>query len=204
MDDRLRREGNGLVPKYFNPNFFSIKVHHGGNLTVEGGRNYYVGGRISYSDYEERDKVSFFDLNEIGRKLGINDEVKIYCKVPSSHFDGDFKLMRTDNDVLKMVRQIKDNVVEIFLVISNSIVDDLLDVNVGNWEWDCGTFPESGITIENIDTIEGLKGHNTKTCKAPVDATPVQYTSTRGRGRGRALVDATSDDNANITSIGAQ
>ncbi|XP_058216410.1 uncharacterized protein LOC131327323 [Rhododendron vialii] len=158
MDDRLRREGNGLVPKYFNPNFFSIKVHHGGNLTVEGGRNYYVGGRISYSDYEERDKVSFFDLNEIGRKLGINDEVKIYCKVPSSHFDGDFKLMRTDNDVLKMVRQIKDNVVEIFLVISNSIVDDLLDVNVGNWEWDCGTFPESGITIENIDTIEGLSG----------------------------------------------
>ncbi|KAG5543331.1 hypothetical protein RHGRI_016160 [Rhododendron griersonianum] len=53
---------------------------------------------------------------------------------------------------------IKDNVVEIFLVISNSIVDEPLDVNVGNWEWDCGTFPESRITIENIDTIEGLSG----------------------------------------------
>ncbi|KAI8530433.1 hypothetical protein RHMOL_Rhmol11G0057800 [Rhododendron molle] len=157
-NSRVLLHGFTKLVVYFNPNFFSIKVHHGGNLTVEGGRNSYVGGQVSYSDYEERDKVSFLNLNEIGRKLGINDEVKFYCKVPSSHFDGGFKLMRTDNDVLKMVRQIKDNVVEIFLVISNSIVDDLLDVNVGNWEWDCGTFPESGITIENIDTIEGLSG----------------------------------------------
>ncbi|KAI8546856.1 hypothetical protein RHMOL_Rhmol07G0152000 [Rhododendron molle] len=50
----------------------------------------------------------------------------------------------------------KDNVVEIFLVISNSIVDDPLDVNVGNWEWDIGTFLYSGITIENVDMVDGL------------------------------------------------
>ncbi|KAF7134437.1 hypothetical protein RHSIM_Rhsim08G0113100 [Rhododendron simsii] len=35
-----------------------------------------------------------------------------------------------------MMLEIKDNVIEIFLVISNSTVD-LLDVNVGNWECDC-------------------------------------------------------------------
>ncbi|KAG5533069.1 hypothetical protein RHGRI_027339 [Rhododendron griersonianum] len=32
----------------------------------------------------------------------------------------------------------------------------------------------------------GTQGHNTRTCKAPVDSLPSTNTNTRGRGRGRA------------------
>ncbi|KAH7862358.1 hypothetical protein Vadar_003681 [Vaccinium darrowii] len=48
------------------------------------------------------------------------------------------------------------NGVDIFFVIPNSSLDDLEDVNVGNWEWNFGTVPKSGITIENCNMVEGI------------------------------------------------
>ncbi|KAH7856453.1 hypothetical protein Vadar_001565 [Vaccinium darrowii] len=36
------------------------------------------------------------------------------------------------------------------------MLDDMRDVNVGNWEWESGTFPESGVTIDDTDMIQGL------------------------------------------------
>ncbi|XP_058222967.1 uncharacterized protein LOC131332686 [Rhododendron vialii] len=57
----------------------------------------------------------------------------------------------------------------------------------------------SKIGVKMKCTRCGKEGHNTRTCKAPMDATPVQNTSTRargrGRGRGRVHVDATPVDN---------
>ncbi|KAH7866093.1 hypothetical protein Vadar_015494 [Vaccinium darrowii] len=38
----------------------------------------------------------------------------------------------------------------------NFMLDDMRDVNVGNWEWESGTFPESGVTIDDTDMIQGL------------------------------------------------
>ncbi|KAH7848080.1 hypothetical protein Vadar_033605 [Vaccinium darrowii] len=57
-----------------------------------------------------------------------------------------------------MVKCIKDAKIDIFLVTPNSTVDGLEDMDIGNWEWDCGTFLESGITLEDYDTAEGLGG----------------------------------------------
>lgn len=140
-----------LVHADINPSFFSIKVHHGGNFIVERGRKSYVGGQVSYSDYEQRDKVSILDLNEIGKKIGLTDVVEFYYKVPSSNLDGGFKILQTDNHVIDMVRKIENNVVEIFLVIPNG----LEDVDVASWDWESGTFPESTITIDKLgDTLD--------------------------------------------------
>ncbi|KAH7846360.1 hypothetical protein Vadar_012997 [Vaccinium darrowii] len=40
----------------------------------------------------------------------------------------------------------------------DSNVHDLEDVNVGDWFWDHGTFPESGIIIEDAHMVEGVGG----------------------------------------------
>ncbi|KAG5527875.1 hypothetical protein RHGRI_028714 [Rhododendron griersonianum] len=109
MDELRQGDKDSIIPNYVHPDFFSIKVHHGGVFFAERGRKSYFGGKVSYSDYENR---------------------KIFS----------------------------DNVVDIFLVIPNTILDDLLDVDVGNWEWESETFPESGVTIDDVDMIEGLGG----------------------------------------------
>ncbi|KAI8537687.1 hypothetical protein RHMOL_Rhmol09G0043600 [Rhododendron molle] len=116
----------------------------------------YVGGQISYSDYEDRDRVSILDLKEIAKKCGLTDVVDFYYNVPSSVQDGGFIIMQTDNHVMDMVRHIKDNVVEIFLVISSG----LEDVDVANWDWECGNFPKSGNTIERLGDVadDGMQG----------------------------------------------
>ncbi|KAI8573354.1 hypothetical protein RHMOL_Rhmol01G0270400 [Rhododendron molle] len=116
----------------------------------------YVGGQISYSDYEDRDRVSILDLKEIAKKCGLTDVVDFYYNVPSSVQDGGFIIMQTDNHIMDMVRHIKDNVVEIFLVISSG----LEDVDVANWDWECGNFPESGNTIERLGDVadDGMQG----------------------------------------------
>ncbi|KAG5522743.1 hypothetical protein RHGRI_034780 [Rhododendron griersonianum] len=145
-----------VVEDNINPKLFSIGVHHGGNFSVERGRKYYVGGQISYSDYEDRNRVSILDLKEIAKKCGLTDVVDFYYNVPSSIQDGGFIIMQTDNHVMDMVRHIKDNVVEIFLVISSG----LEDVDIANWDWECGNFPESGNTIERLGDVadDGMQG----------------------------------------------
>ncbi|KAF7137151.1 hypothetical protein RHSIM_Rhsim07G0033600 [Rhododendron simsii] len=108
----------------------------------------------SYSDYENRKFFSLLELDEIGKKLGLNDALEYYYKAA----DGGFKIIQNDDQLIDMVNHIKDNVIDIFLVIPNTILDDLLDVDVGNWEWESGTFPKSGVTIADVDMIEGLGG----------------------------------------------
>ncbi|KAH7859911.1 hypothetical protein Vadar_007022 [Vaccinium darrowii] len=138
-----------------NPDFFSFKVHHGGVFVVERGRKSYIGGQVSYSDYEERDKVSLLDLHEIRKKLGLSDSVEFWYKVPGNE---DYKIMENDNDVYEMGKCISDRQIELLLIIHDSDVHDLEDVNVGDWDWESGTFPESGITIEDVHMVEGIGG----------------------------------------------
>ncbi|KAH7844045.1 hypothetical protein Vadar_023666 [Vaccinium darrowii] len=154
MDDRLR-QGDERIPNYINPEFFSFKVHHGGIFVVERGRKSYIGGQVSYSDYEERDKVSLLDLHEIRKKLGLSDVVEFWYKVPGNEY---FNIMENDNDVYEMGKCIIDRKIELFVVIPDSNVHNLKDANVGDWDWDCGTFPESGITIEGAHMVEGIGG----------------------------------------------
>ncbi|KAH7848133.1 hypothetical protein Vadar_034123 [Vaccinium darrowii] len=134
-----------------NPAFFTFKVHRGGIFVVDGGTKSYMGGQIRYSHYWDIDKVSLLELDEIAQKLGFTEVIEFYYKVPRN---GVFKIIKNDNDILDMVKCIKDAKIDIFLVTPNSTVDGLEDMDIGNWEWDCGTFPESGITLEDYDKAE--------------------------------------------------
>ncbi|KAH7858581.1 hypothetical protein Vadar_025499 [Vaccinium darrowii] len=145
MDGPLR-QGEERIPHYVNRAFLTFNVHHGGIFIHDRGSKCYVGGQVSYSDYEDKNKVSLLDLDEIGKKVWFTEAVEFYYKVPCT---GVFKIIENDNDILDMVKCIKDRKLDIFLVIPNSSIDDLEDINAGNWEWDSGTVPKSGITIED-------------------------------------------------------
>lgn len=116
---------------------------------------------ISYNDYEDRDRVSILDLNQIGKELGLTDVVDFYYMDPSSNLDGGvgFITMQSGNHFMDIVRSTKDNVVEIYLGIPIGVED----VDVGNWEWECGTFADSGISIEGLGgtldvAVDGMQG----------------------------------------------
>ncbi|KAH7839283.1 hypothetical protein Vadar_002200 [Vaccinium darrowii] len=121
---------------------------------IEANVKSYVGGKISYSDYENRCQFSLMELDGIGQNLGFKDYVEYYFKVPSEQ--GWFKIIQTHDQVMDMLNHSKDNVVDIYIAFPNSLVDDLEEVDVGNWEWETGTFPQSGVTIEDVDMVEGL------------------------------------------------
>ncbi|KAH7842337.1 hypothetical protein Vadar_004094 [Vaccinium darrowii] len=154
--DQLRHEEDA-IPNYINPDsWFSVKVYHGGCFMIEGNVKSYVGGKISYNDYENRCQFLLMELDGIGQNLGFKDYVEYYFKVPSSQ--GGFKIIETHDQVMDMLNHIKDNVVDIYIAFLNSLADDLQEVDVANWEWETRTFPESGVTIEDVDMVEGYGG----------------------------------------------
>ncbi|KAH7836248.1 hypothetical protein Vadar_033984 [Vaccinium darrowii] len=107
----------------------NTNVHHGGIFVVDRGTKSYMGGQISYSDYWDVDKVSLLELDEIGKKLGFTKTIEFYYKVLNN---GVFKILQNDNDILDMVKCIKDGKIDIFLVTPTSTVDGLEDMDVGN------------------------------------------------------------------------
>ena len=59
------------------PNFFSLKIHHGGMFSDAPGRQY-VNGRVSFVDNVDVDLFSVIDLNEIFMMLGYGGDRIMY------------------------------------------------------------------------------------------------------------------------------
>lgn len=93
----------GCIYADINLTLFTFKVHHDFFLgVVDRGSKSYVGGQVSYNDYEDKTKVSLLELGEIGIRLGFNDVVEFGYKIP---VDGVF--IQDDNDILDMVSALK-------------------------------------------------------------------------------------------------
>ncbi|KAI8535441.1 hypothetical protein RHMOL_Rhmol10G0174400 [Rhododendron molle] len=141
----IMRDPNGRTPKYSSPEYFSIKLNHGGNI-VRDIIEYYVGGTVSYIDYCDRDRISATELQSMSKEVGYGEEVALFYKVQN---DGKwvFKKIQTDGDVTTMVESLRNDLVEVYMTDNNledndyefSEDDDaLFDANVDkDIEW-CG------------------------------------------------------------------
>ena len=98
-----------------NSDFFTIKVFHGGRFSEEKGRKCYVGGTVSYFDWNDKDKMSLIELDDIAKRLGYADFVGFHYRNPAFVLDGGFKMMHVDEDVLDMVGCVEDHVVEMYM-----------------------------------------------------------------------------------------
>ncbi|KAH7845605.1 hypothetical protein Vadar_004008 [Vaccinium darrowii] len=66
-----------------NPEYFTIKLNHGGNLVKEDMVEYYVGGSVNYIDYCDNDRISKTELHAMSKEVGIvqnltNQLVELY------------------------------------------------------------------------------------------------------------------------------
>ncbi|KAK1435886.1 hypothetical protein QVD17_01658 [Tagetes erecta] len=93
------------------PEYFSIKLHHGGEFRVLDHHNVYVKGKVNYVDLINPDKFCVFDLNDIVVELGYDKKAIYYYHylVPGGDLDFGLRALGNDADILHFMEDIKDN-----------------------------------------------------------------------------------------------
>ena len=100
------------------PDLFTMKVYHGGEIYVVDNAAKYQHGEVEYFDFCGKDFVSLIELQDFAERLGYEKNVSFYYKVNGSGSIGSFELLDNDMDVFGMVSEVgEDRVAELFMVV---------------------------------------------------------------------------------------
>ncbi|KAH7845627.1 hypothetical protein Vadar_004158 [Vaccinium darrowii] len=89
------------------PEYFTIKLNHGGNLVKEDVVEYCIDGTVNYFDYCNNDRISRTELQAMCKEVGYVEELSLYYKVCDSDGKWAFKNIQTDGDVTNMVQYLR-------------------------------------------------------------------------------------------------
>ncbi|KAH7854192.1 hypothetical protein Vadar_011227 [Vaccinium darrowii] len=162
----ILRAPTGRKPIYSTPEYFTIKLNHGGNLVKEDVVEYYIDGTVNYFDYCDNDRISRIELQAMCKEVGYVEELSLYYKVCGSDGKWAFKNIQTDGDVTNMVQCLSNELLELYSVESVIEQNKFVDVDVTNWVWDCGTFSQDNFTFVDLAT------HIPSTNEPPVASEP--------------------------------
>ena len=86
------------------PNFFSLKIHHGGMFSESPGRKY-VNGRFSFVDNIDVDLFSVIELNEMILMLGYEGDRIMYYQylIPDLDLDHGLRALGSDQMFMNLV-----------------------------------------------------------------------------------------------------
>ncbi|KAK4397217.1 hypothetical protein Sango_1558300, partial [Sesamum angolense] len=108
----------GRVAPDYGPNseYFTIRLHHSGQL-CEFGRRVYVGGKIDHFDYCHVDAMSLIELTEMAKTLQIDTEhVTFFYSRNGINDCNSIAMMSTDLHTLELVNYVDgDRIVGIFI-----------------------------------------------------------------------------------------
>ncbi|KAG5525589.1 hypothetical protein RHGRI_032030 [Rhododendron griersonianum] len=199
---------------YSSPEYFSIKLNHGGNI-VRDIIEYYVGGTVSYVDYCDNDLISRIELQSMSKEVGYVEEVALFYKVQSNG-KWVFKKIETDGDVTTMVQSLRNGLVEVFITDSNlegltsveynanvDVEDGLLDIDITSWEWDCGSFSQDNYNYLDFTTHTPSSRPNPPSTIDPLSTNEPPPTTRRRNARRRPVhhdSDSESDPDVFIDS----
>ncbi|KAH7864581.1 hypothetical protein Vadar_031205 [Vaccinium darrowii] len=157
-----------MVRLYSNPDYFTIKLNHGGNLVKEDMVEYYVGGSVNYIDYCNNDRISKTELHAMSKEVGCVGEVSFYWRFNGLDGNWVFKKVQVDGDVTSIVQNLTNQLVELYIVDINlegpitvdvedglEVVDwgdGLEEVDVNSWEWDSEALSQANYTIVDLAT----------------------------------------------------
>ncbi|KAL0339915.1 UNVERIFIED_CONTAM: hypothetical protein Sradi_4508300 [Sesamum radiatum] len=106
-----------VAPDYGpNSEYFTIRLHHSGQL-CEFGRRVYVGGKIDHFDYCHVDEMSLIELTEMAKTLQIDTEhVTFFYSGNGINDCNSIAMMSTDLHTLELVNYVDgDRIVGIFI-----------------------------------------------------------------------------------------
>ncbi|KAH7854209.1 hypothetical protein Vadar_011391 [Vaccinium darrowii] len=83
----ILRAPTGRKPTYSTPEYFTIKLNHGGNLVKENAVEYYIDGTVNYFDYCDNDRISRTELQAMCKEVGYVEELSLYYKDNFSFVD---------------------------------------------------------------------------------------------------------------------
>ncbi|GJV72365.1 hypothetical protein Tco_1492360 [Tanacetum coccineum] len=104
------------------PNYFSLKIHHGGCFSDSPNRKY-KDGTFNFFDQVDVDLFSIVDLNDMLEMLGYKNRSSIHYhyKMPDSNLDVGLKELRNDQDVLNLINHTaKHKLIEIYCEHENT------------------------------------------------------------------------------------
>ncbi|KAF7146254.1 hypothetical protein RHSIM_Rhsim04G0159500 [Rhododendron simsii] len=198
----------------FHPEYFSIKLNHGGNI-VRDIIEYYVGGTVSYVDYCGNDQISRIELQSMSKEVGYVEEVALFYKVQSNG-KWVFKKIESDGDVTTMVQSLRNGLVEVFITDSNlegftsveynanvDVEDGLLDIDITSWEWDCGSFSQDNYNYLDFTTHRPSSRPNPPSTIEPLSTNEPPPTTRRRNARRKPIhhdSDSESDPDVFIDS----
>ncbi|GJU77354.1 hypothetical protein Tco_1274424 [Tanacetum coccineum] len=129
-----------------NPTLFTLKINHGGFLTL-GSPKHYMNGKVNWFDGVDSDEFSIHELSEMLKLLGYKNESMFYrFKIPNSGLDLGLKPLVSDCDVTDMFKQVGSiKVIEVYIEPWFSAVDyerneqgvdvDVVDIGKESKNW---------------------------------------------------------------------
>ncbi|GKB38186.1 mutator type transposase, partial [Tanacetum coccineum] len=128
------------------PNYFSLKIHHGGKFSDSPIRKY-KDDTFNFFDQVDVDLFSIVDLNDMLEILGYKKRYGIYYhyKIPDSNLDFGLKELRNDQDVLNLISQTTNHkLIEIYCEHENTDLEVVFEES---------TPMTSNIETSNIGTV---------------------------------------------------
>ncbi|GJU11272.1 mutator type transposase [Tanacetum coccineum] len=128
------------------PNYFSLKIHHGGKFSDSPIRKY-KDDTFNFFDQVDVDLFSIVDLNDMLEILGYKKRSGIYYhyKIPDSNLDFGLKELRNDQDVLNLISQTTNHkLIEIYCEHENTDLEVVFEES---------TPMTSNIETSNIGTV---------------------------------------------------
>ncbi|BFG21669.1 hypothetical protein CerSpe_079430 [Prunus speciosa] len=99
MDNNFRYAGEPPNYEGLDPALWTAEIHHGGQLQdIGNGYNFYFGGSVVWVDNLNRDYMSPFDFDDFAKKLGYQERVGYYYRVPEGVNGVESKLVCITND----------------------------------------------------------------------------------------------------------
>ncbi|KAB2626261.1 hypothetical protein D8674_017921 [Pyrus ussuriensis x Pyrus communis] len=84
------------------PELFTLKINHG----VKWSENAYTGGFEAWFDYVDKDFMSFFEIDEMFKKLGYDRFILYHYRIPGMSYREGLRLIEWDQDVGKMCKYV--------------------------------------------------------------------------------------------------
>ena len=89
------------------PNFFTLKIHHGGMFS-DPPRRRYVNGNVSFIDNVDVDLFSIIELNDMVMSIGYSGEMIMYYQymIPDLDLDNGLRALGGDQDVQGLIKYV--------------------------------------------------------------------------------------------------
>ncbi|XP_021809675.1 uncharacterized protein LOC110753160 [Prunus avium] len=116
MDNNFIYAGEPPNYKGLDPTLWTAEIHHGGQLQdISNGYNFYSGGSVVWVDNLNRDYMSPFDFDDFAKKLGYQERVGYYYRVPEGVNGVQSKLVCITND--EVFNNMFDNLLQSRVVV---------------------------------------------------------------------------------------